>query len=154
MRISRVLATIGLGALLSVRLFAQYPVDPMQLGYRVILVMPFHGKGTASDPKRPVLLPPPDQLQQLGIEGFSMETSDDGQNAIVELVFSDPSRAQALVSDKRVLKAFEKGKDSKASIEQEVQKFKKTYSLLKNPALQAATGTAAAATLGLTAVQP
>lgn len=95
------------------------------------------GKGTYLDPRRPVLLPPPQDLQKAGIDSYSFEVSDDGQHAILELVLAEGSPAQRFISGARVVKAFEKGKANRASIETELRKFKKNFSLVKGPAVQA-----------------
>jgi hypothetical protein len=68
-------------------------VDPGQLYHRVLAVCPLIGEGTYSDPKRPALIPSnlnPDANSGLDvIRAFAWVPSDDGTQAIVEIVVRD-----------------------------------------------------------------
>jgi hypothetical protein len=108
--------------------FAQRSVPRHALHERVLVVVPMVGAGTYADPRRPLFAPPPGQLRTAkGIHSFSYEVSDDGKFALVEFVALDRSALAPLLTDVRVLKAFEKGKHKKADIERELKIFKKDF---------------------------
>ena len=65
---------------------AQRRVDPKFRYDRVIAVVPFAGKGTPADPKRPQYAPWPPSKDPNGILAFTYLPSDDGRLAIVEFV--------------------------------------------------------------------
>ena len=91
--------------------------------------VPFVGKGTFDDPKRPMYAPLPSALQpgvRTGIIGFSYVASDDGKTALVEFVARDRSAFNAILGDKTI-KAFLKGKDKKQDVEAEFKKYKKNF---------------------------
>ena len=89
------------------------------------------GRGTHADPKRPMYAPLPVAGQAVGRSGiiaFQHMPSDDKNFAIVEFVAADRNAFKSILADKS-FRVFEKGKDSKASIEAEMQKYRKGFSL-------------------------
>ena len=74
-------------------LFAQRSVPPEYAYHHVWAVVPLVGTGTEADPRRPMLVPAPNQ--QPAVEGpdllsYKMQLSDDGKWALVEFVFHSP----------------------------------------------------------------
>lgn len=98
---------------------------------RIIAFVPYVGKGTYTDPKRPEYAPGPLTSQSVtNIIGYSHVASDDGQYAIVEFIARDRSAFQVIFNDKTVT-YFEKGKDQASVIEAALQKYRKDYTLAK-----------------------
>ena len=65
-----------------------------------------------------------------GILSWSMQLTDDKNMAIVHLVAANPRAFDAVLNDKRPeIRAFTIGKDSKDTIEKEMQKYRKDFSL-------------------------
>jgi hypothetical protein len=141
---------IGLAVLASF-LPAQRRVDPRNTYYRLICVVPVVGQGTGDDPRRPAYAPTPSEMKKVqesldaspeaaGSEGkpvpvstaiiaFAQQISDDGQYALVEFVAHDRAAFQAILDDKSVKVAFEKGKHKREDIERELKKYKKEFNL-------------------------
>ena len=77
-------------------LFAQRSVPVEFMYHRVWAIVPMVGSGTAADPSRPMLVPPPPTAgQQPSAErpdllGYQMQLSDNGKFALVEFVFQSP----------------------------------------------------------------
>lgn len=111
-------------------LVAQPHVDFMNLHERMIAVVPVIGSGTYEDPRRPLFAPAPGQTVP-GMISFSWKPSDDGKLAIVEYVMQSKEALQAIQSDARVVKAFEKGKSRLAEMETELRKYRKDYRFRK-----------------------
>lgn len=88
------------------------------------------GKGTPADPKRPQYTPWPPSQKAKGIISFTSQVSDDGKFALVEFAALDDSAFAQILNDKTV-KAFEKGKASKADIVLELKKYKRDFDLDK-----------------------
>jgi hypothetical protein len=79
--------------------------------HRVYVISPLMGSGKPGDPKRPIFAPAPPQPPvqgatiaratppsgHSGLLGYQMQLSDDGQTALVEMVFSDPISFQAVM---------------------------------------------------------
>jgi hypothetical protein len=108
-------------------------VDPRNTYHRIICVVPIVGSGTRDDPRRPAYAPLPvagKAVSRSGIIGFSALESDDKKFALVEFVAADPAVFRPILADKAVI-AFEKGKASaaRASVEPQLQKFKKNFTL-------------------------
>jgi len=113
-----------------VPLFAQERVDPKHLHERVLAVVPIIGAGTYADPKRPLFAPGPNEERVPGgIESFEWRPTDDGNFAVVEFVARDRKAFEKVLSDARVVKAFEKGKDTRENIEKELRKYRKDFSI-------------------------
>lgn len=108
--------------------FAQRRVDSKNTYCRVIAVVPFTGKGTPADPKRPLHAPWPPSKDPNGIIAFSYVPSDDGRFALVEFVARDRSALQAVLSDKSIT-SVEKGLMSSAAIESLLRQYRKSFSL-------------------------
>jgi hypothetical protein len=131
------LRSIALLLLLINTLFAQNRVSPEMMYHRVWAVVPLIGSGKPDDPKRPMFVPSPaEQAAKLrkgdrsGVIGYSMQVSDDGNFALVEFVGATPSDLQGIVNSKATgVKAFERGKATKAQIEAEFQKYKRGFAL-------------------------
>lgn len=65
-----------------------------------------------------------------GFLAWSMQKSDDGKMAIVHIVAADPSAFADIVADSRPeIRVFQIGKDSPATIQAEIQKYKKDFNL-------------------------
>jgi hypothetical protein len=110
---------------------AQYRVDPRNTYHRVICVVPFIGKGTADDPRRPQYAPLPAATAKSiadPIIAFTQEPTDDGQFAIVEFVARDRKALLPILNDPNV-KSLEKGVVSKDAIEAELRKVRKDFDL-------------------------
>lgn len=85
--------TLAALSVFAVSLFAQRNVAPGNMYHRVYAVVPMIGSGTEADPRRPMLVPAPDQKQtseRPDLLGFKMQLSDDGKFALVEFVFQNP----------------------------------------------------------------
>src|SRR5437868_9603200 len=131
------LRSIALLLLLINTLFAQNRVSPEMRDHRVWAIVPLIGSGKPDDPKRPMFTPSPvEQAAKLqkgdrsGVIGYSMQLSDDGKSALVEFVGPTPADLQHIVTSTAPgVKAFERGKASKAQIEAEFQKYKTGFTL-------------------------
>jgi hypothetical protein len=100
---------------------------------RVLVVVPMIGKGTFTDPKRPMYAPPPSAINpasRTGIIGFTYVPSDDGNFALAEFVARDRSAFKDILADKSI-KAFLKGKDKREDAETEFKKHKKDFDFEK-----------------------
>ena len=74
-------------------LFAQRSVPPEFMYHHVWAVVPLIGTGTDADPRRPMLVPAPDQqpaTERPYLLSYQMQLSDDGKWALVEFVFHSP----------------------------------------------------------------
>lgn len=104
---------------------------PQQFRYeRLIVVVPMVGTGATDDPIRPMFSPTPDEMQSGKSPFISVdyELSDDGKTALVEFVALDRSAfAEIRASSSREVKFFERGKNTKAEVEQEFSKVKSGY---------------------------
>jgi hypothetical protein len=123
---------IGLLALTAI-VCAQHRVDPRNTYHRVIAVVPMIGTGTATDPRRPQYAPwgvSAATGTASGIIGFTQVPTDDGKFAIVEFVARDRKSLAAILADTTIT-SFEKGLQSKATIETALQKVKKNFDLVQ-----------------------
>jgi hypothetical protein len=111
---------------------AQRKVDPKNTYQRVIAVVPVVGTGTPADPRRPQYAPwpPASAGSRTAIVGYSHQISDDGRFALVEFVAFQRAAFQAMFNDKTIV-VFEKGKDSKATIEAALKRYRKDFDLDK-----------------------
>lgn len=105
---------------------AQVRVSPDRMHDRALLILPLTGSGTFSDPIRPLLSPAGVELNE--IVSWTWQPSDDGKLAIVELVTRDRAVLRKYADDKRVIKAFERGKDTSRQIETELKVLRRTFS--------------------------
>jgi hypothetical protein len=111
-------------------LFAEQKVAPGNVHERMIVVVPWTGKGSFDDPIRPLFAPvKPDPN---GILSYSYEPSDDKRYAIVEFVALDRKAFASILTDKRVVQAFVKGRDKPEDVEREVKKHKADFSIGKD----------------------
>lgn len=95
-------------AVSSVALQAQRRVDPTQLYERVFAILPMTGKGTLADPKRPAGLPLPGAMKandRTGVVAYNVQLSDDGNLALVELVFASKTTALPAMAQLRAATA-------------------------------------------------
>ncbi len=111
--------------------YCQSAVDARNTYERLLCIVPVHGagKGTADDPKRPLYAPKPADMEAArgaGIIGFAQVLSDDGKFMLVEYVARDREAFREILDDKTV-KAFLKGRDSRAAVEAEFKKMKKDF---------------------------
>lgn len=110
-------------------LLGQQQVDSKHLNERVLVIVPLVGAGTYQDPKRPLFAPDPGEKgDSEGVLSFEWQPTDDGQFAIVEFVSRDPKVIAEIAADRRVVKAFVKGKARKDDIETELKKHRKDFS--------------------------
>jgi len=115
----------------AIHLRAQPRVDVRSRYERVLAVVPFIGKGTFDDPKRPMYAPTPAELRlarttRKGILAYMRVTSDDGTRALVEFVAMDRSAFQQILADPSI-KAFLKGRDRREVFEAEFLLHKKDF---------------------------
>jgi hypothetical protein len=105
-------------------------VPPDSVYHHIITVVPFTGKGTYDDPKRPMYLPAKAAVanSRSGILGFTFLPSDDGKFAIVEYVAADRTALKPILAD-GTLTVYEKGVAKKADVEAAMKKYKKNFSL-------------------------
>lgn len=113
------------------QLTAQPRVDVRSRYERVLAVVPFIGKGTFDDPKRPMYAPTQAELRlarttRKGILAYMHVTSDDGTRALVEFVAMDRSAFQQILADPSI-KAFLKGRDRREVFEAEFLLHKKDF---------------------------
>ncbi len=81
---------------------AQHKVDSRNTYERVLAVVPFTGKGTRDDPRRPMYAPAPSQMNaasRAGILAFNFVESDDHQFALVEFVATNRAAFQQILVD-------------------------------------------------------
>ena len=124
------LATLAILCALPAGLMAQQrKVDLQHMYERVICVVPMIGAGTYDDPRRPMFAPArPDPNDRSGIIGFSYQLSDDGKLALVEFVARDRAAFSEILSGRHAdVRAFEKGRASKAEILAEFRKHRKDF---------------------------
>ena len=101
--------------------------------YRMICLVPMTGTGKRNDPVRPEFVPAAGAAASRdGILAWSAQMTDDRKMAIVHLVATNKKAFDALVNDKRLdIRVFEVGKHGKDTIETELKKYKKDFSLEK-----------------------
>jgi hypothetical protein len=88
----------------------QHQLSQSTTYHRVMAVTPLIGAGTAADPKRPMFVPAPpapsgastnasaSAVTRSGVLGYQMQLSDDGNHALVELVFQNPQEFQNVLA--------------------------------------------------------
>ena len=106
----------------------QHRVDPRNIYSRVICVVPFIGKGTPADPRRPMYAPWPPSSDPNGIIGFTFQPSDDGKFAVVEFVARNRAAFQAILNDKTIT-VFEKGKAARSDVEGTIKGHRKDFNM-------------------------
>ncbi len=117
---------VGLLLYATVPISAQQRVDPRTTYERILAVTPIVGKGTPSDPRRPLYTPA--GADRGGIIGFSWLPSEDGRVALVELVARDRTALRAILAERRPdVKLFEKSKARREEIEAEFKKYKSSF---------------------------
>lgn len=92
-----------------------------------------------TQPSRPTPVPIPmppagsavvTNVPRPGFLAWSMQKSDDGKMAILHIVAADPTAFAAILADTRPeIRVFQIGKDSPATIQAEMQKYKKDFNL-------------------------
>ncbi len=107
---------------------AQHRVDPRNIYNRVIGVVPFVGKGTPSDPRRPMYAPWPPSHDPNGIIAFTYQPSDDGAKAIVEFVARNRAALETILNDKSIV-VFEKGRAAKGDVEGAVKHHRQDFDM-------------------------
>ena len=139
-----------LGSLLCASaLLAQQAVNPRNRYERLICIVPMIGSGTYEDPRRPAYAPTSSEQAQVepgqGILGYSLQISDDGQFALVEFAAMDRKAFAKILSDAKgdvadsespipfqfrsEFKVFEKGKVTRATVENAFRKLKPNFNL-------------------------
>ncbi|MGH9675451.1 MAG: hypothetical protein ACRD44_19945 [Bryobacteraceae bacterium] len=102
--------------------FSQVRVDPSSLYERVIAVVPYTGSGRYGDERRPLF------AGNEGIIQVTCEESDDSRSAVCEFVARDRKALVPILNARRAdVKAFEKGRHTRAEIEAEIKKVKKDF---------------------------
>lgn len=136
---TRTLGVVCLLTAITAVLFGQHAVSPRNMYERVYAVVPFIGKGTWDDPKRPLFSPaqmaPSDRS---GIIAFHYEMTDDGKFAITEFVFANNTTlAPALAAISTAVaatpsaKVFQNGKNTSAEIQNAFKLLKKDFDITK-----------------------
>ena len=112
-------------------LMAQHAaVDPRVSYQRILCAVPYTGKGTRSDPKRPMYVPVASSNDRSGIIGWTHVPSDDKTMAIVEFVALDQKSFAAILADKSVV-VFSRGNGAQAAVQAALSKYKKDLDLNK-----------------------
>jgi len=108
-------------------------VDSRNQHERLIALVPFVGKGTMEDPRRPMFAPRPGEVDpgsRSGIIAFHFIPSDDGTMAIVELIARDRAAfAPILASNVSGAVFFVRGRDNRAAIVAALKKVRKDFDL-------------------------
>jgi hypothetical protein len=95
---------------------------------RAIIVVPMTGSGTYADPVRPLLSPTAAEMRgEDAVLSWSWQPSDDGKLAIVEVAARDKKTLRSYLDDKRVVKAFERGKHKREDVERELKTLRKDF---------------------------
>jgi hypothetical protein len=98
--------------------------------HRLICLVHLVGSGKRGDPIRAEYLPAATDATRRGILAVGVQITDDGKMAIIHVVAADRHAFDAIFADKRPeIRVFEIGKDSQATIEAEMQKYKKGFDL-------------------------
>ena len=134
----------------SITLGAQRAVPPNARYHRVVALVHLSGSGKNGDAIRPDFAPLPGPLPapasaaspvgvpasaasnnaRSGILAWSMQLTDDRKMAIVHYVSVDRGAFSNILADARPeVRVFEIGKDSRASIETEMRKYKENFNL-------------------------
>jgi hypothetical protein len=126
--------TIAIALLVSTfvgTLFAQHAVAPTQRYHRLICLVHLTGSGTKDDPQTAEYVPAAiDVASRSGIIAWAKQITDDGKMAIIQVVAVDRNAFAPIFADTRPeIRVFEIGKDSQATIEAEMQKYKKGFTL-------------------------
>ncbi len=108
-----------------------HAVDPSLRYYRLICLVHLTGSGKHNDPVRPEFLPPVGTApSRSGILSWSMQMTDDKNMAILHMVAADRAAFEAILNDKRPeIRVFEVGKQDRDTIEREMKKYKKDFTL-------------------------
>lgn len=112
---------------------AEKRMDAKDRYERLVLIVPLVGSGTRDDPRRPMFVPARPGASP-GLISFHYDVSDDAKTAIVELVAADANAFAPVLSasqGRADVKAFERGKSTKAEVEQEIKKVKKDFDVDK-----------------------
>jgi len=112
-------------------LFGQHAVDPSQRYHRLICLVHLTGSGRHGDEIRPEYVPGPSvKPSRAGIIAWSLQPTDDGRMAIIQVVAVDRHAFDTILADKRPeIRVFEIGKDKPDAIEAEMKKHKKDFRL-------------------------
>ena len=87
-------------------------------------------KAAVGTPQQPITSGPPAMSPRPGYLAWSMQISDDGKMAIIQIAAADHHAFDSILADTRPeIRVFEIGKDSASTIEKELQKFKKNFDL-------------------------
>ncbi|MGH9665776.1 MAG: hypothetical protein ACRD9L_15225, partial [Bryobacteraceae bacterium] len=116
----------------SLSAFGQQKVDGRNRYERLLAIVPVVGKGTLTDPKRPMFAPPPFAMpaaKRTGILAYHYVLSDDGNSALVEFVAVNRSVFQSVFAGARPdsVKTFAPSSATPAQVEAEFQKLHKGF---------------------------
>jgi len=118
-----------------VPLSGQRRVDPRHAYERIFIACPLTGSGTYADPKRPLFVPAPSQMNpanRSGVIAWHFDLSDDGRTALVEVVLANKSAVSSAFASLAALPAtstFLKGRDSRVAVETAFKALKKNFDL-------------------------
>ncbi len=124
--------------------FGQHPAgsvnnraaDPAARYHRLICLVHLTGSGTKGDPVRPEYVPTAADAARQGIVAWAIQLTDDRSMAIIHVVAVNRNAFAPILADTRPeIRVFEIGKDSRAAIEAEMQKYKAGFDLSKFQAM-------------------
>ena len=120
---------------------AQRRQDPGRTYERVYVIVPMIGSGTATDPKRPMFAPTPQEMaaaNHKGIIAFNSVISDDGNFALVELVAATRADLASLkaqittqIAASPGAQIFDRASTSPAAVEAAFKLLKKNFDITK-----------------------
>jgi hypothetical protein len=100
--------------------------------YRLICLVHLTGTGKVGDPIRPEYVPTVADATRQGIVAWATQLTDDRSMAIIHVAAINRNAFAPILADTRPeIRVFEIGKDSRATIEAEMQKHKAGFDLSK-----------------------
>ena len=129
MNVRRMVVVITSALVMASASLAQQRVDPANRYERLIAIVPLTGKGTHTDPKRPMYAPAPHEINptlRTGLLGFKYVMSDDGHFALVEFTARTRTALLPILNDKSI-KSFLKGRDKPQDVQNALKQFKKDF---------------------------
>ena len=110
--------------------FGQHSVQPSARYYHILGLVHLLGSGKPGDQIRPEYVPAVAVIGRAGILAWKMQLTDDKSMAIIHLVAANHSAFKSLLSDQRPeILVFEPGKQTKATIETALQKYRKDFTM-------------------------
>jgi hypothetical protein len=109
--------------------------EPLSRHDRVIYIVPLTGAGTTADPIRPAVIPKTGFGSAQALS-WSWQPSDDGKMALVEVTATQHSAFDEVLKDKRIIKSFERSKQTKDEVETQLKIYKKDFKVAGREAKQ------------------